>query len=143
MPASWYANGIKGHHDGSIDWDTSTIKGVLVRDTYTPDFDTHDNLDDIPSAQRAGGTSFQNLNSRVINIDAANNEIEFDTDGANLVFPTVTNGHVCRAVVVFVDSGVESTSRLISYNQLASDVVADGGSVTITIPAEGYNKITY
>jgi hypothetical protein len=55
MASGLYAKGREGFLDGTIDWDTDTIKCVLV-DTadYTVNLSTHDNLDDVPSGARVG-----------------------------------------------------------------------------------------
>lgn len=118
--------------NGDIDWAANTIKAVLVDAAdYTLSIDTHDNLDDVPSGARVGTP--QTLGSKTSTLGVA--------DAANITFPTVT-GDPCEALVIYVDSGVESTSKLIAYIDSATGlpVTPNGGDINVNWD-DGANRI--
>ena len=132
MANALYDRGREGFLDGSIDWDTDTIKCVLVDAAdYTVNLSTHDNLDDIPGGARVGTP--QTLGSKTVTAGVA--------DAADVTFPSVT-GDPSEAIVIYKDTGVESTSRLIAYIDTATGlpVTPNGGNITITWD-NGANKI--
>lgn len=132
MANALYDKGREGFLDGSIDWDTDNIKAVLV-DTadYTVNLSTHDNLDDIPSGARVATSG--NLASKTVTAGVA--------DAADITFSAVT-GDPCEAIVLYKDTGVESTSRLIAYIDTATGmpVTPNGGDITVQWD-NGANKI--
>lgn len=132
MASALYAKGREGFLDGSIDWDTNTIKAVLI-DTadYTVNLSTHDNLDDVPSGARVGTP--QTLGSKTVTDGVA--------DAADITFPAVT-GDPCEAIIIWKDTGTESTSRLIAYIDTATGlpVTPNGGDITVTFDS-GSNRI--
>lgn len=134
MANALYAKGREGFLDGSIDWDTNTIKCVLVDAAdYTPNLSTHDNLDDIPSGARVGTP--QTLASKTVADGVA--------DAADVTFTAVT-GDPCEYIAIWKDTGTESTSRLIALiDTVASgalSVTPNGGDITIQWD-NGANKI--
>ena len=103
MANALYAKGRQGFLDGSIDWDTDTIKAVLVDAAdYTKDLALHDNLDDIPSAARVATSAA--LTSKTV--------VDGVADAADVTFSAVT-GDQFEQIVLYKDTGTESTSRLI------------------------------
>lgn len=132
MANALYDKGREGFLDGSIDWDTDTIKCVLV-DTadYTVDLAVHDNLDDILAAARVATSGA--LTSKTVAAGVA--------DAADVVLAAVT-GDPSEAIVIYKDTGVETTSRLIAYIDTATGlpVTPNGGDITIQWD-NGANKI--
>jgi hypothetical protein len=127
-----YDKGREGFLDGSIDWDTDTIKCVLVDAAdYTVALTTHDNLDDIPAAARVGTP--QTLGTKTVTDGVA--------DAADVAFPTVS-GDPCEALVIYKDTGTESTSRLIAYIDTATGlpVTPNGGNINVAWD-NGANRI--
>jgi hypothetical protein len=132
MANALYDYGREGFLDGSIDWDTDNIKVVLVDTaTYTVNTATDQHLDDIPAGERVATSS--NLSSKTVTDGVA--------DAADVTFSTVT-GDQAEALVIYQDSGVESTSRLIAYIDTATGlpVTPNGGDITIAWD-DGANKI--
>lgn len=132
MANALYDKGREGFLDGSIDWDTDTIKCVLLDGAdYTPDLAVHDNLDDVPSAARVGTP--QTL--------AGKTKTNGVADANNITFPAVV-GDPCEYILIYKDTGVESTSRLIALIDTASGlpVTPNGGDITVTWD-DGANKI--
>ncbi|GMV82106.1 MAG: bacteriophage protein [Planctomycetota bacterium] len=132
MANAMYDKGREGFLDGSIDWDTDTIKTVLLDAAdYTPDLAAHDNLDDVPAGARVGTP--QTLTGKTKTNGVA--------DADDVTFPTVT-GDPCEYQLIYKDTGVESTSRLIALIDTATGlpITPNGGDI-ITQWDNGANKI--
>ena len=129
---SLYTKAKQGLIDGSIDLDTDNIKAVLVDGAdYIPDLATHDNLDDIPVAARVATSG--NLASKTV------------TDGvfdAADVTISAVSGDQFEYIVLYKDTGVVSTSRLILLIDTATGLpcTPNGGDITIAWD-NGANKI--
>ena len=114
---------------GDLALDTDNIKAVLV-DTATYTYSTaHDFLDDIPVGERVATSA--NLTTKTITGGA------FDSD--DLVFATVT-GDPSEALVIYQDSGVAATSKLIAYIDTATGlpVTPDGTNINVAVNAGGW-----
>lgn len=136
MASSQYTKGLHKIINRSIDLLNDNIKLVLV-DTasYTPVFDTHEFLTDIPSGMRVAVSA--NLQSKTITIDSSlsPSQIMFSALGGS--FSSVA-GSPTEAVVLYKDTGVASTSPLIAYYDNASvALVPNGNDVTFTVSASG------
>lgn len=132
MANGLYDKGREGFLDGSIDWDTDNIKAVLV-DTgaYTVDLATHDFLDDIAVGARIATSA--NLGTKTVTAGVA--------DAADVTLTAVT-GATVEAIVIYKDTGVAATSRLITYIDTGTGlpVTPNGGDLTIQWD-NGANKI--
>jgi hypothetical protein len=132
MSSALYDKGREGFLAGDIAWDSDTIKCVLV-DTadYTVNLATHDNLDDIPGGARVATSGA--LASKTTTNGVA--------DAADVTFTAVT-GDPCEAIVIYKDTGTESTSRLIAYIDTATGlpVTPNGGDIVVAWN-DGANKI--
>ena len=132
MANALYAKGREGFLDGSIDWDTHTIKVVLVDSAlYTPNMSTDDNLDDIASGARVATSGA--LTGKTVTGGVA--------DADDVTFTTVT-GATSEYLVIYKDTGTESTSRLIALIDTATGlpVTPNGGDILVTWD-NGANKI--
>lgn len=106
MANGFYARALKEFGDGNIDMVNDTIKAFLI-DTgnYTVNLSTHDFLDDVGATAREGSAvtlSGKSMSSGGI------------FDASDATFSSVT-GDTVEAVIIYKDSGVESTSPLICY----------------------------
>lgn len=63
-------------------------------------------------------------------------------DAADLTFTAVTAGAACQALVIFKDTGTDSTSKLIAYIDTGAGlpVTPNGGDITVSWD-NGANKI--
>jgi hypothetical protein len=132
MANALYDKGREGFLDGTIDWDTDNIKVLLVdTDDYTVNLSADNDYDDVT----AGGivATSANLTGKTVTAGVA--------DAADITFSSVT-GDQCEALVIYQDTGVTSTSRLIAYIDTASGlpVTPNGGDITVTWDS-GANKI--
>lgn len=133
MANALYDKGREGFLDGSIDWDTDTIKVALV-DTgnYTVNLSTHDFYDDVNQSSAVVGTP-QTLGSKTVTAGVA--------DAADVTFSTVTGASV-EALVIYKSTGSDATSRLIAYIDTGTGlpVTPNGGDI-IVVWDNGANKI--
>lgn len=106
---------------GNIDWVGDTIRVTLV-DTadYTVDLTSHDYYDDVPAAARVATAT---LASKTASAGVA--------DADDVTFSSVT-GDTVEAIVIWKDTGDESTSPLIAYIDTATGlpVTPNGGDIT-------------
>lgn len=130
MANALYDKGREGFLDGSIDWDTDAIKCCLVdTGTYTVDLANHNDLADVTGIVATSG----NLTSKTVAAGVA--------DAADVTFSAVSGSSV-EAIVIYQDTGVATTSRLIAYIDTATGlpVTPNGGDITIAWDS-GANKI--
>lgn len=118
--------------EAQINWQTDTIKVYLV-DTgaYTPQTSVHEFLSDIPTSARIAGPV--TLTSKSTTGGAA--------DAADVTFTSVSGASI-EAIVIYSDSGTESTSPLIAYIDTATGlpITPNGGDIIVTWD-NGTNKI--
>lgn len=108
-----------------------TLKAVLI-DTADYTFSAaHDFLDDVIGAARVGTP--QTLASKTFTDGVF--------DAADIAFPSVT-GDQSEALIIYNDTGVESTSDLIAYIDSATGlpVTPNGGNINVAWD-NGANKI--
>jgi len=132
MANALYDKGREGFLDGSIDWDTNNIKVVLVDSAdYTPNLATDTYLSAIPAAGRVATSG--NLAGKTVAAGVA--------DANDTTFTAVT-GDPSEYLVIYQDTGVEGTSRLIALIDTATGlpVIPNGGDINVTWD-NGANKI--
>lgn len=125
------------------DMDTVTIKAMFCDPSYTPNADTEAYLSDI-SSNRASGTTDLTVTGFTITVDNTDNRTEFDISDLVTGEITVTGG--TDAIVFYISTGVESTSELLTYNDLLvggvkTTVYPIAGTLTATIDANGIFSI--
>jgi hypothetical protein len=132
MASALYDSGRQKFLEGGLAWLTDTIK-VLLIDTanYTVNLATHTSLADIPVGARVG--TAQTLVSKTSAAGVA--------DAADVTFTSLTGASI-EAVVIYKDTGTESTSFLIAYIDTGTGIPfsPSGGNVTISWD-NGANRI--
>ena len=107
---------------GGINWLSDTIKMVLV-DTadYTVDLANHDYLNDVPAPARVATATLSGKTATGGVADA--NDMTF----------TSVSGDPCEALILYKDTGTESTSPLIAYidSGVNLPVMPDGTDITV------------
>lgn len=125
--------------DGTIDWDTDTIKCALVNG-YTPNIDTHEDWADVSANEvslanyTAGGAT---MTCSAPTVDTGNDWAEYDA--ADVTWNSLGAGSVSHAII-YEDTGVAGTSTLIAYVELATN--PNGGDYTISWHADGVFKVS-
>ena len=118
---------------GALNLSSDTIKAQLIDAAdYTVNLSTHDNLDDVPAGARVGTAVA--LGSKTLTNGVF--------DAADVTFTAVT-GDPSEAVILYKDSGVESTSTLIAYFDTATGlpVTPTGVDITVSWNASGIFSI--
>jgi len=133
MATGLYAKGREGFAKGLIAWDTADIRAILVDSAdYVVNLATHDFLDDVTVAGRVA-------------VSAASLANKTATDGvcdADAITITGVSGEQFEAVILYLHTGVDATSRLIAYidSYTGLPTTPNGGNITIQWPADA-NKI--
>lgn len=130
MANTVYDSARAGFLAGDLDWDANTIKVALVRGyTFSS---AHDFLNDVTAAGTLVATA--TLGSKTTTAGVA--------DAADVTFSAVAAGAACPHLIIYKDTGVESTSALIAYIDTATglSVTPNGGDITVTWDS-GANKI--
>lgn len=124
--ASFIYNSAKGKlGDGSIDWNTDTIKMACVTSAYTPDQDAHDFFNDVTNeiaangGYPAGGVTL----TCSVTIDNTNNRAIYDATDVSITSFTGT----FRYGIIYKSTGVSSTSPLIAVIDFT------GSNITTTV----------
>lgn len=120
------------------DMDSVTLKVMLMDPAYTPDVDNDDYVSDI-SASRATGTTDITLSNVTFTVDDTSNVVKIDFD--NFVTGSVTTD--TNAYMVYISTGVDSTSANLFYIELTDGITTPKtfstvtGAITVTIPTGG------
>lgn len=125
-----------------VDYDTDTIKVVLLTSSYTPNQDTHDYLDDVV-ANEVSGTGYTaggaTLASKTLTYDGANNVTVLDAADVTWSASTITARY---AVIYDASPGTNATRPLIGYVDFGSDQSSTAGDFTITWDSTGIVRLT-
>jgi hypothetical protein len=125
-----------------IDYDSDTIKVMLVSSSYSPNQDTHDYLDDVV-ANEVSGTGYTAggaaLASKTLTYDSASNVTILDAADVTWASSTIT----ARYAVIYDDSGATNSQKaLLGYVDFGSDQSSTSGNFTITWDATGIFRLT-
>lgn len=119
-----------------IDYDTDTVKAMLVTSAYVPNRDTHRYKSSVTN--EAVGTGYtaggKTLTTKTIAYTAGSHTLALDCD--DLIWTTTTIQ--ARYLVFYVSTGTDSTSPLLAYVDFGADVTSTGGSFTAAIPTAGF-----
>lgn len=142
MAAKLYGSFLMKALNKEIDYDTDTIKVMLLTSAYTPNQDTHDYLDDVV-ANEVTGTGYTaggaTLSNKALTYDSATNVVILDADDVTWASSTITARY---AVLYDASPGTNATRPLIGYVDFTSDQSSTAGNFTITWDATGIVRIT-
>jgi hypothetical protein len=142
MPSKLYGQFLSQALNKEIDWDTDTIKVALLTNSYTPDQDAHNYLDDVIANEVTGTGYTQGGNTLANKTNAYNsstNVIVLDADDTTWSSSTITARY---AVVYDATPATNATRPLIGYVDFGSDQSSSNGNFTITWDATGIVRIT-
>ena len=118
--------------EGQFNWNTDTIKAVLVdTGTYTVNLSAHEFLSDIGTGARISTSGAFTGKSTAGGAADAN----------DVTFTSVTGASI-EAIVLYKDTGTDSTSPLIAFIDTATGlpITPNGGDIIVTWD-NGPNKI--
>lgn len=132
MANALYGKGREAFANGSINWPTDTIRIQLVDAAdYAVSIDSHQFFSSITVAGRVGSATAIANKTNTLGV----------CDGDDTVISAVT-GDPSEAIIIYKDTGVEGTSPLIAYIDVATGlpVTPNGSNITVTWDS-GANKI--
>jgi hypothetical protein len=142
MASKVYGNALKAAFNKEIDFDSDTIKVMLLNSAYTPNQDSHDYLDDVVANEvtgtgyTAGGAA---LASKTVTYDAATNTVKFDAADVTWTASTIT----ARYAVVYDDAGAtNATKPLLAYFDFTTDRASSNGEFVVRWGADGIFSAT-
>jgi len=118
---------------GSIDWVNDDIRALPVN--AVPNIDTAEFVSDISATEI--GSSRVALAGKVINEDAAGDEVELDAN--NFTHTAVSSGDTAVGSVLFKQVTTDADSPVIAFLDY-TDTPTNGGDITVTLAAEGAIK---
>jgi hypothetical protein len=124
-----------------VDYDSDTIKVMLVSSSYAPNQDSHAYKSDVTG--EVSGTGYtaggQALTGKTLTYDGANNVIVLDAADTTWANSTLT----ARYAVIYDDSGATDAAKvLLGYVDFGSDQSSTNGNFAITWDATGIFRIT-
>lgn len=128
MASTLYPKFKEGLLSGAVDLTTADVRAILIDTADYTYSAAHDFLDDVPSAARVAVSTA--LASKTVTNGV------FDAADKTL---TAVSGDQSEAIVVYVHTGTESTSRLVAYIDSGTNLPAtpNGGDITIQWHASG------
>ena len=133
MANALYDTGRSAFLTAGVNWSSDNIKAVLVKTTsgYTVNLASDQFLSTIVSGNRIATSG--NFASKTTTAGVA--------DAADVTF-TAVSGSAAGAVVIYKDTGTDTTSQLIAYIDTATGlpVTPNGGDITVSWD-NGANKI--
>lgn len=129
MASLIYNSAIDDMARGLIDFDTDTVKAMLVTLSYTANKDTHDRRDDITNeVSGTGYTAGGNTSVVTVTKDTANDKVTIQLGAVSWPTSTIT----ARGCVYYKSrGGASSADELIAYNDFGSNVNSTGGSFSV------------
>jgi hypothetical protein len=130
MANALYDFGRQGFLDGSYSWSSNNIKVALCSAAYTRNLSTDEFLTSVSGILATSA----NLSSKTSTAGVAN--------AASVTFSAVAGPTVGTQLVIYYDTGVAATSRLIGNIDTATGlpITPNGGDITVTW-STGANKI--
>lgn len=134
MAEQFYNTAFKKFMDGDIDLLVDTIVVLLLDNTYAPDIDNHEFIDDVSGDEIVGGGyARQTLTTKTTVVDTANDRAEFSSD--NITGWNADTFTGARFMVIAADLGADSASPVIVYFDFGEDKDAP---IEVNVPAQGW-----
>lgn len=139
--ANMYNRGKVKLGDGTIDWDTTAVKVMLVTSTYVFNAD-HNTRSQVTNEITNGGytSGGSALAGRAVSQDDTNDRAVYDA--TDLTFASLAAGDQPSAAIAYQDTGNATTDNLICYNSLTTPPAPNGGDYKIVWNAAGVFNLT-
>ncbi len=141
MASAYYDQGLQDlTSGGAVVWASDDIRVLLMQAGAV-----HDVTDTTITLVLAGGgdnevsvASYarQALTGEAKNFDSGSQEVRFDSDDP--AFGALESGETVESAVVFEFVTNDGDSRPLFWSDDISDLILNGGTVTITVPATGW-----
>ena len=140
VSAKVYGLAMQSMLNKEIDWDTDTIKCVLLTSSHTPDQDTHRYESSLTNELSGGSYARQTLGSKTITYNTSTNVLTLDC--ADITFAAMTASAIRYAVIVDTQSGSASTNPLLCYIDFGADQAVTAQDFTVIIASTGLATFT-
>ena len=129
MANALYGKGKEKLLAGSINFGSDTIKAALVSSAYSPSLSTDEFLTAISADVL---NTAQTLASKTTTLGVV--------DAADVTFTAVSSGATAKAVVLYKDTGLASTSPLLAYIDTITGfpLATNGGDILLVWDAGAY-----
>lgn len=133
MANAMYDKGREAFGNAGINWTSDTIRAMLIdTSNYTVDLATDDFLNDVPAGARVGTPVTLTGKSNIAGVLDAN----------DISFTGLSSAPSIEALILFKDTGNESTSQLIAYIDTAVGLPVPAGASQVNVTWDnGSNKI--
>lgn len=115
-------------------------KELMVTDTYTPNFTTHDFRDDVTNEVSGAGYTTGGVAVTTTEITLSGDVLTFDAD--NTVFPTVTVSNAMAGILYF-NVGSAATDMLLLLQDFVTAASSTAANFTIQHHASGILTISF
>lgn len=135
-----YNTGLGAISDGTIAWATSTVKAMIVESTYTFN-DNHVFVSDITNeVTNSSGTGYarKTLTGKTVTVVQADDRVVFDA--SDVIYTAVETNETWDAVILYLDSNADATSRLIAYIEIDA-LVTNGSDASIVWASTGIFRL--
>lgn len=141
VTAKFYGKCFISVFNKQIDYDTDTVKHMLVTNTYTPNQDTHQYASDVTGEVVGTGYTAGGLTAtgKTATYDAASNTFKLDCDDPTWATTTLSS---VRYMVTYVDTGTASTSPLICWMDFGVDQSTTAVPFQVTLSPSGLATTT-
>lgn len=120
-----------------IDFNTDTIKVMLVTSAYTPSASTHDFINDA-SANQVTGTNYTAGGATISAPSVTLNAGTVTVDGGDVTWTQSAGGFSnARYAIIYKDTGSTATSPVVGYIDFTSDKGNVNGDLTVQWNASG------
>lgn len=139
--------GMKAVLKGDINLESgSNVKATLVTQDVTKaqlEDESLELIGDI-SAWEAAGDKDQVTLTGAVNVDASGDgwTIKLGDGSESLSFGEVDADETCTGIVVYWNGGSAADKYNLFFCAFDDDVTADGGTMTVTLNADGFGKVT-
>jgi hypothetical protein len=127
----WYANGMLGVMNGSIDLDTNTFKLELVTTGYTPAQGTHSTRTDLGANEASGGSGYPAGGFSLTGLALAIATLTVNWDAGDISQAITGGPFAFRYGIFYKVVGTAATDLLVGYVDFGAQSVTDA-TVNIT-----------
>ena len=136
MASNFYNIGLLRLLNGSTTFTTDSVKGLIVDNTYTFNV-SHEYVSDVSGEVSGTGYARFTLTGKTVELSA--NTVRFDC--ANVLLDSVNTANALAGVVIFEDTGIDSTSAVLGFFDIPV-TTTDGSNVTLVVSSNGLFEVT-
>lgn len=114
----------------------TAVKGLLVTDTYTPAFDTHDFRNDVTNEVTGTGYTAGGIALTTTELTIASGVLTYDSADPSWASSTIANA--MALVAYFARGGADTADELIFLSDFVTAVSTTNGTLLVQVNASGW-----